>query len=72
MERLLTPKEVAELTGFKESTLKKWRIIGNRGPRHQKIEGGAIRYPMSEVKAWIERQAICSSTAQARILNNAS
>ena len=49
---LLTDREVAVLTGFTVTTVKKWRL-SNRGPKYIKI-GTSVRYKPRDVVAWLE------------------
>lgn len=50
---LLTPNEVARLTGLSEQTLRNWRWK-KRGPAFCKIgRGGRCRYRREDVEAWL-------------------
>ena len=51
---MVTTKELAELIGVPVATLNNWRSIG-RGPRSFRL-GRAVRYLVTDVAAWIERQ----------------
>jgi excisionase family DNA binding protein len=55
-ERLLTLKEVADFVGVAPATLYQWRHRGE-GPTGYKFGSGRVRYRMSEVQAWLDRQA---------------
>jgi len=60
IERLLTTKEVAEMTGYSEATLRKWRVRGvANGPPYFKTNGksGHVRYRASQIEAWIKKRA---------------
>jgi predicted DNA-binding transcriptional regulator AlpA len=52
MEKHLTTREVAEMLGLKPITIKLWRVQG-KGPRWQRVGSRAIRYALSDVKAWL-------------------
>ena len=62
-DRLLKPKQVAELIGYKTDTLNHWRWKGI-GPKFEKLETGVIRYKETEVIKWIESQSIESKTEE--------
>lgn len=49
--RLLTTREVAELTGIPESTLRYYRHLGT-GPKSGKLQGRVV-YREHDVLAWI-------------------
>lgn len=49
---LLTRKQIHQLTGFAEITLKVWAKQG-RGPKMTRIEG-APRFLVRDVRAWLE------------------
>ena len=58
-DRLLTPRETAELLGVREGTLAAWRSRGRslppaerRGPPSLKV-GHAVRYRESVLRQWI-------------------
>lgn len=55
LERLVTIKDVSDLTGFATSSLYTMRHEG-RGPKGYRI-GGRVRYRLSDVLAWIEEHA---------------
>jgi DNA-binding transcriptional MerR regulator len=50
--QLLTSKEVAEILGIPEGTLRYWRNVG-LGPVWHKLEG-SIRYDYSDVLRYVE------------------
>jgi predicted DNA-binding transcriptional regulator AlpA len=53
---LLTEPEAAAVIGYKPSTLKWWRSqVPGRGPQPIYVNG-AVRYAVSEIKQWRERQ----------------
>ncbi|MBB1482509.1 helix-turn-helix domain-containing protein [Tessaracoccus sp. MC1865] len=56
-DQLLTTKQVAEMTGgvIKESTIRFWRHIGDRGPRSFSLEGRVV-YKRSDVEKWLNEQ----------------
>lgn len=51
---LLTTKEVSEMTGISEGTLRYYRSI-DQGPRSFRL-GKAVRYQSEDVAAWIAAQ----------------
>ena len=51
---LLTYVQLSQITGFAESTLKRWAGAG-RGPRMTRIEG-LPRFKVGDVKAWLEAE----------------
>ena len=54
VDALLTPKDLARLTGRRPRTLEIWRREG-RGPAFVRLSGRrGVRYPSSAVKAWLE------------------
>lgn len=53
MERWLTPKKVAEMTGFAVGTLDNWRSQ-RRGPKAYK-NGKTVRYREKDIKEWWEK-----------------
>ena len=66
-DRLLTRREVAEILGFREQTLARWRWEG-RADRPPEVKvGRAVRYRASEVRRWIaERGDRPSGTGRTR------
>ena len=59
---LLTTEQAASAYSLSQSTLRKWRCIGE-GPRFTRI-GRAVRYRRSELDAFVEGRTF-DSTAQA-------
>jgi len=53
-ERLLTPKEAADLLGLGESTLAKLRLTG-AGPIFRKL-GRCVRYSAMDLTDWADRR----------------
>ena len=53
MEKLLTPNEVADITGLSKGALAQMRYLG-RGPAFQRLSAKAIRYSPAEVERWLE------------------
>ena len=51
LDEYLTTEELAELTKIPAETLRWWRSRDD-GPRHVKL-GRLVRYPASEVRAWL-------------------
>lgn len=55
---LLTDKEAAAILGLAPETLATWRCTKRvDGPRYVKM-GGAVRYPMHEIEAFIARSLV--------------
>ena len=52
-DELLTTKEAAKFLGLKPNTLAKWRVAG-AGPMYVAL-GRAVRYRVSDLKIFIER-----------------
>jgi predicted DNA-binding transcriptional regulator AlpA len=55
MQPLVNEKQLSELIGMSVNTLRRWRWIGQGGPRFIKI-GTSVRYDVADVKVWVERQ----------------
>lgn len=53
MEKLLTPKEAAQMLGVSSSLLGIWRYEG-KGPKYQKLSERKIRYTESALEAYVE------------------
>ena len=54
MEKFIRVKALAELTGIKECTWRKW-IIKNKCPvRYRRTRGGMLLFAEPDVKKWIE------------------
>ena len=54
MDNLLTTQDAARYLGIKAGTLATWRCYHTAGrPSWVKV-GGAIRYELSELRAWLE------------------
>ena len=64
MSNLLTPEEVAEVTGLSKGTLAQWRSQ-KRGIPYLKI-GRVVRYDPSEVQAYLERCRVSVSDLRER------
>ena len=61
----LTPREVAQLTGFAVSPLAHWRVAGKGpgyGPPYVKVMG-RIRYPGQELDTWMREEGLRRTTA---------
>ena len=57
-KRLLTEREAADVLSVKPNTLAAWRCTKRvEGPRYVKL-GGAVRNPMHELDAFVERQLV--------------
>ena len=62
IERHYSPRELAELSGIRETTLAQWRHRAKkeptapaRGPRFVKL-GRLVRYPAASVQAWLSQR----------------
>lgn len=55
LERLLTDREVAALTGLSQASIRRRRRL-RRAPAFMKI-GGAVRYRPEDVRAWLAAEA---------------
>lgn len=53
---LYTTEELAEIIRVSTSTLNKWRVAGQRGPRFIKC-GASVRYRKSDVEAFLSENA---------------
>lgn len=53
--KLLTPYEVSQLLGVKESTLSAWRVRGG-GPKHVKV-GRKVMYRLAHIDEWLAERA---------------
>lgn len=53
MEKLLTPAEVANLTGLTTGALAQMRYKG-KGPAYQRLSARNIRYSPAAVERWIQ------------------
>jgi predicted DNA-binding transcriptional regulator AlpA len=54
-EKLLNEAEVAKWLGYSPRTVQGWRLRG-KGPAHVVIAGKTIRYRVSDVQSWLDRQ----------------
>jgi excisionase family DNA binding protein len=64
LPELLTPEEVAEITGLSLDTLAQWRSQ-RRGVPYLKI-GRAVRYDPAEIQAYLERCRVSVSDPRKR------
>jgi predicted DNA-binding transcriptional regulator AlpA len=61
IERHLTPRELAELSGLREGTLAAWRARKTPGsPPYVKF-GRLVRYRESDVAAWLSQRQAASA-----------
>lgn len=61
IERLLSPRELAELTGVRENTLAAWRSRKSAdAPAYLKL-GRAVRYRESDVRRWLSQRQSASA-----------
>lgn len=58
IEKLLTPADVAALTGLSVETLAQWRSQ-KRGIPYLKISHNCIRYQQSDLAIWIAARKVC-------------
>jgi predicted DNA-binding transcriptional regulator AlpA len=54
-ECLLSPRELAEYLRISNSTLQRWRKIGE-GPLHVKLSARRVAYRWSTIQAWLQTQ----------------
>lgn len=54
---LLTPEQVAELTGLSVETLAQWRSQ-KRGIPYLKISRNCVRYRQADLDAWLEAHVV--------------
>jgi predicted DNA-binding transcriptional regulator AlpA len=52
VKRLLKSKELAEVFGLEDNTLRIWRARGE-GPPYYKV-GSSVRYDQEKVREWLE------------------
>jgi hypothetical protein len=57
-DRLLTPADVAELTGLSVETLAQWRSQ-KRGIPYLKISHNCIRYQQADLAIWLAARKVC-------------
>lgn len=55
MRRLLRSKELAEVFGLTDNTLRIWRLQGE-GPPYFKVGAKAVRYDQDKVREWLEER----------------
>jgi len=60
IQKLLTEQELAEIFGFKATTLRRWRWEGV-GPVFRKI-GSCVRYHPDDIAAYVEQAARQNTT----------
>ena len=68
MSNLVTAQTVAELLSVTTATLSAWRRAG-RGPAYVKLSNGPrgkVRYRLSDVQAYVERQLECAAGERVR------
>lgn len=61
MQKLLSTKEVSELTGLSTSTLEKRRLSGEK-PRFIKLGARRVGYVLADIEAWIDEQRRSSTS----------
>jgi predicted DNA-binding transcriptional regulator AlpA len=66
--RFVTETDLQEMTGINRRTWQKHRLFG-RGPKYYKI-GGAVRYNLAEVLAWIESGAMGGKSSLPPVASN--
>lgn len=66
MEKLLKTAEVAEMTGLASATLTTRRSKGGDAPPFIRMGARCVRYRLSDVLAWIEKQPTHRIAAAAR------
>jgi len=55
--KLLTPKDVSEITGLSVETLAQWRSQ-KRGPKYAKISRNCVRYRQSDLDGWVSERIV--------------
>jgi excisionase family DNA binding protein len=60
-QNVFNTPQAAEYLGLGVTTLEKWRVIGNKGPRFVRL-GRAIRYRVKDLDAWLEEQVRTSTS----------
>jgi predicted DNA-binding transcriptional regulator AlpA len=67
IEKHFSPRELAELSGVRETTLAQWRHRAKkephapaRGPKFTKL-GRLVRYPSSSVQAWLSQRELVAT-----------
>ena len=58
----LTPREAAPILRVKGQTLKRWRAKGI-GPAYVRLEGGRVRYRLSDLEAWLAANTVAPGSA---------
>ena len=53
-QKLLSPKELADMIGVTVRTLQMWRMFGE-GPDYKRLNGRLIRYHIDDVNAYLRR-----------------
>ena len=53
----LTEQEAADYISVSVKTLRRW-CFDCRGPKYAKIAGKAIRYPLLELREWVNQQIV--------------
>lgn len=59
--RLLTPEEVAEVTGLSTETLAQWRSQ-RRGIPFLKISRNCVRYRLDDLQQWLQSRLIITTS----------
>jgi predicted DNA-binding transcriptional regulator AlpA len=62
MPKLMTPQELAAMTGLRVQTLAKMRCQGH-GPAFVKLSHRAVRYKAADVAAWIDSNVVDRAAA---------
>jgi predicted DNA-binding transcriptional regulator AlpA len=58
--RYLKDSEVARLIGVSLATMRRWRLH-RTGPPATKIQGGAVRYSVSQLQDWLASQKLITA-----------
>jgi excisionase family DNA binding protein len=56
-KRFLKASEAAKYLGVSESTVVRWRLAGD-GPYFFRFPGGAIRYAVDDLEAWMQSMKV--------------
>lgn len=59
----ISPQEAADRLGVAVGTLRQWRYLGGRGPRHIRC-GRVVRYRLSDISEYLDQQTRTSTSDQ--------
>ena len=61
--KLLTPKDVSEITGLSIETLAQWRSQ-RRGPPYVKFSRNCVRYRQSDLDGWVLERIVRTESGE--------